>query len=123
MTDPVVMTTTDILDAVRLRLKSLNRNDSDYEAAKVLGVSHGAVSHWRTRRHTMDDKAGLAAANFLELEQEYVLFCLHLERAKDENTRSFWRRLAEKIHQQSHVAVLSLFTVLTVFAALPHLPE
>lgn len=123
MTDPVVMTTIDILDAVRLRLKSLNRKDSDYEAAKTLGVTQQAVSHWRARRHAMDNDTGLVAAKFLNMEPEYIMFCLQLERAKSDDARSFWRRLAEKIHQRSNVAALSILTVFTVFAALPHLPK
>lgn len=116
MTPPVLMTTIDLLDAVRLRCKSMNLPDSDYQAAKQLGVTHGAVSQWRNRKTGMSEDAGLAAANFLQIEPEYVIACILMERAKTDETRTFWRQLAERIAARSSVATVAFLAVFTASA-------
>jgi len=120
MPDHSFLTTIDLLDMVRARLKSLNRNDSDYEAARVLGVSQPTTSAWRTGKQRMGEDAGLAAAEFLELEQEYVMACLLFERAQSEKARSFWRELAAKLAQRRDVAAIALLSVFTAFSAASH---
>lgn len=121
MPDNSFLTTIDLLDMVRARLKSLNRNDSDYEAAKVLGVSQPTTSAWRTGKQRMGEDAGLAAAEFLGLEQEYVMACLLFERAQSDKSRNFWRDLAAKLSTRRDVAVIAAASVFTVYAALPYL--
>lgn len=121
MADHSFLTTIDLLDMVRVRLKSLNRNDSDYEAARVLGVAQATTSAWRTGKQRMGEDAGLAAAEFLGIEQEYVMACLLFERAQGEKARNFWRDLAAKLAQRRDVAAVCFLSVFAAFAAIPHL--
>lgn len=99
-------TTVELLDLVREHLKASGKPDSDYQVHKALGVSHQAVSGWRTNRGGMSDDTGLEVAKLLGLPQEYVMACLYVERAKSDATRAFWRDLALRATRAGALAAL-----------------
>lgn len=85
-------TTADYLDAIKER----HRLPSDYAAAKLLGVTRSAASKYRHGLSAFDDDVCGRAAELLDCDPEEVLIAAQIERAKDDNTRAVWARLAKK---------------------------
>jgi transcriptional regulator with XRE-family HTH domain len=83
-------TTNDFLDAV----KSLKNIESDYKLAKFLNVNKAAVSSWRHGKSFLDDSICFRVAAALDIQPEYVVSCIHAERAKTDFERSMWSRMA-----------------------------
>lgn len=79
-------TTIDFLDA----LKARNGGLSDYAVAKVLGVTRGAISHYRNNRSFLDDTTAIKVANLLKIEPGYVMASCHAERAKSADEKAAW---------------------------------
>jgi len=67
---------------------------SDYALAKALGVSHTTIAHWRFGRSRPDDLAVIRIAKLLHRDPGQVIAELHAERAKCEETRALWKRIA-----------------------------
>lgn len=88
-----MQTTREFLDAVRAR----HGLKSDYQLAKLLGVSHTRVSNWRTGRNTFDDETALQVAALLMENPAYVLASVSAERARVEGVREVWEDLAKKL--------------------------
>jgi DNA-binding transcriptional regulator YdaS (Cro superfamily) len=83
--------TAEMLDALRARA------GSDGKAAALLGVSQVTYSRWRSP-HTPDlpsDENGVKIAELLQLDPAYVLAVVNGERAKSQETRATWRRMAD----------------------------
>lgn len=97
--------TADFLDAIRVRYGLT----SDYQLAKRLGVTHGAISHYRAGRSQLDDAMAIRVAGLLDLDPGYVVSCAHAERAKDDETRAMWTQLAKR----AAVGVLAAFGLTT----------
>lgn len=93
-----IRTTVEFLDMLREHYKYLSEDGktpvTDYRVGKELGVSHQAVTGWRTGRTTFNDEMCLKVANILGLHAEYVLGCVHLERSSSGIMRDFWQGLA-----------------------------
>ena len=81
------------LDAV----KSKYGLASDYAVAKKLRISQPTVSRYRKKQGYLDDEVALRVAKALEIDAAYVLACAHAERAKGEEMRATWSRIAEKL--------------------------
>ncbi|MBD9377924.1 hypothetical protein [Pseudoxanthomonas sp. PXM04] len=81
-------TTVRLLDA----WKAKHAIESDYAAAKELGVTHGTPSNWRAGRSHA--KAALAArmARDLGLEELAVLAAIEADRAHEGEDRRVWQR-------------------------------
>lgn len=85
-----LMTTIEMVD----ELKSLNGNASDYRIAQILGVKPQTVSSWRLRGSIFDDETALKVAAALGYQPEYVVACVHAERAKTPQARTVWTHIA-----------------------------
>lgn len=85
-----LMSTIELLDL----LKSLNSNASDYRIAQILNVNKSAVSKWRVGRSGFDDETAVRVAELSGLQPEYVLACVHAERAKTDQARTAWAHIA-----------------------------
>lgn len=83
-----------LLDAAKARAGL----QSDYKLGIALGLtSDSAVTHYRKGRSHPDDKTGRRLADLAGLDEGYVLACLHAERAKDEDSRQAWQRIAKRL--------------------------
>lgn len=67
---------------------------SDYELARILGVSRAGVSKWQNRKSQMDDYRAVLVAQLLGRDPLEVLAWVNCERAKRPAEREFWRSLA-----------------------------
>lgn len=85
-----LMTTIELLD----ELKSLNDNASDYRIAQILNVNKSAVSKWRLKKSFFDDEVCEQVAELTGHHPEYVLACIHAERAKSDSLRLAWSHIA-----------------------------
>lgn len=86
------MKTSAYLDELRRRLEL----PSDYALAKRLGVSKTAVSHYRSNRHTFEDRMALKVARLLDQEPLAVLADMAAQRAKEPDEIEAWNSLREK---------------------------
>ncbi|OJA63787.1 hypothetical protein BGV68_01840 [Burkholderia ubonensis] len=85
-------TTMQWLDAVKERLQI----ESDYAAAKALGVTRFSVSSWRNGRATFDDDTAFRVAEILEVNPLEVIVSCRAERAKNDDQRHAWEGRWEK---------------------------
>jgi DNA-binding transcriptional regulator YdaS (Cro superfamily) len=85
-----MQTTVEFVEA----LKALKINGSYRRTAKMLGVKPQAVSNWIAGRSFFDDEVCLKAASELGLPPEYVVACVHAERAKTDSQRAVWEVIA-----------------------------
>lgn len=99
--------TNDFLD----ELKSLNGNASDYRLAKILEVKAATISNYRHGKSFFDDAVCERVADLLGIQPEYVLACIHAERAKSPSLRTAW----------THIAAAFGTAATFVFAIAPHL--
>ncbi|CAD9228386.1 Helix-turn-helix protein [Burkholderia cenocepacia] len=95
-------TTIEWLDALKAHLDL----PSDYAAAKLLGVTRSAVSHYRTGRTTFDDSTAIRVAELLGVDPAEVFASMQYERAKSDEARAVWASLLEKFSAGFRTLVL-----------------
>jgi transcriptional regulator with XRE-family HTH domain len=83
-------TTVEWLDAVKRKFGL----DSDYKLAKLLNVEPQNVSHYRAGRRYMDPYTAARVAELLKVDPLKVIAACESQRARDEEQRTFWKRLA-----------------------------
>lgn len=83
-------TTIQWLDAVK-RAKGL---PSDYAVAKALGTTAQVVSHYRAGRRAFDPYMAVKVAELVGVDPMRVIASVEAERARNDEQRAFWRRLA-----------------------------
>lgn len=91
----------------------MNRYDIDtkYGLAKLMGVSHKTVRNWVDEGRTMDETHAEKAAQLLDLDFEFLLICIQMERAsKNPTLARAWSKVAD-LWDASKVAVLGLLTL------------
>lgn len=94
--------TQQVLDQVK---KALG-NVSSYRAAKELGVSRAAVSLWENGKTYMADAQAAKSAEILGLPKESIMALIAADRAKDENSRTIWTKLAKRLRNPATTACL-----------------
>lgn len=83
------------------RVRAARGLESDYAAAKALGVSRQAVSDYRNKGNTLDESACLRVAEALGVDAEVVLVDQVRERSKSEAARA---ALAQALRRLGGVA-------------------
>tara|TARA_Y100000052_G_C2908875_1_gene61254 strand:- start:254 stop:670 length:417 start_codon:yes stop_codon:yes gene_type:complete len=84
--------------------------ETKYGLAKLLSVSHKTARNWVDEGRTMDDNQAKKAAELLDLDYEYVLICLQLERSKkNPAAMRAWKKIAD-LWDGSKVALVALIT-------------
>ena len=79
-------------------LKRANSLETDYQAAKLMGVTTSYTSQWR-RGKPMSDTSALRAAELAGLDPGYVLAAIAAERARRSQlpeVGKVWRGLANE---------------------------
>lgn len=71
--------------------------DSDYRAAKELGLSRQTVSGYRSDRYSMDEEAAIKVASALGERPEAVILDQVAERTKDARVRSALSQYAKDL--------------------------
>lgn len=92
-------------------IKSKYGIESDYAAAKLLGVTKTTMSHYRNGKGLLGDDSAMKIAQLLELDPGYVLACIAAERSKQPEVKAAWKHTAEMLY--------GLAAVFTFLAVLP----
>jgi transcriptional regulator with XRE-family HTH domain len=80
------------------RVKSVKGWDSDYRAAKELGMTRGGMSQIRTGDSaTLSDETIIKVAAALDIDPIVVLADQAMERAKNEAVKSAWSSALDKL--------------------------
>lgn len=79
------------------RVKSARGWDSDYRAAKELGITRGAMSQIRTGDSvTLREETALKVAELLQVDPAAVIIDQVAERSKDQGLRTALQQVAAK---------------------------
>ncbi len=97
-------TTADFLDDLRAKLAL----PSDNKLARHLGMKRAQLGRYRGNYETFSDETSLKIARELQVEPDYIMACMAVQRAKSEATRAIWRRIAAKLAPAAAVVLLAL---------------
>lgn len=81
---------------------------SDYAIAKALSTSTSRISSYRTGRTQMDDDSAVQAAILAGEDPAIVIASIHCERAKTNETRALWERVAALARSANGAAARAL---------------
>lgn len=99
-----MLSTNQLLD----RAKELHGIPSDYKLAQVLGVAKSAVNNYRVCRSHPDDRVVARLAELTELDAGDIAVWMQFERARDDQARALWRKIAERLQQGAVAAAVIL---------------
>ena len=88
------MKTTNFLDEI----KKARGVTSDYALAKILDTRHTNISNYRNGRSHFDGLMCIKVADVLGLDPGYVMASIEAERAKSEEVRKVWEKVARVLH-------------------------
>jgi len=101
-------TLTDLLDALNERTGL-----SDRKLGPLLGAGEGAATQWRTGRSFPADEKIPQIAKLLDQEPAYVAAVINLSRAKSNETRAMWQRVAQAFGKAAALAAVAVAPALT----------
>jgi plasmid maintenance system antidote protein VapI len=67
--------------------------ESDYGMAKWMGITTGAMAHYRGGKRTIDDYTASKLADAIGLDPLEVIAAANAEREKDEKKKDYWRKI------------------------------
>lgn len=95
----------ELLDAVKVR----HGISSDYKLARFLGLTDGAIRNYRHLRSMPDELACVKIAQALDMDGDVLAAQVQAQRARDDETRAFWHRIASRLQAGAvHSALLAL---------------
>ncbi|MDZ4102050.1 MAG: hypothetical protein U1E12_10285 [Hydrogenophaga sp.] len=103
-----MQTVNELLDAIKLR----HGITSDYKLSRYLGMTDGAIRNYRHLRSMPDELACVKIANALDMDGDVLAAQIQAQRARDDETREFWHRVASRL--QAGTVHSALFAVLVV---------
>lgn len=111
-----MQTVNELLDAVKAR----HGIGSDYKLARFLGLTEGAVRNYRHMRSMPDELACVKIAGALDLDGDVLAAQVQAQRARDEETRAFWQRIAARLQAGAvHSALLAVLVGVGFFGSSP----
>lgn len=110
-------TTVELLEILRNYQIHKGFTGTDYRLAKVLGVTHKAITHLIKNGGIMSDETAMTLALELELPLSYVLLCVWHERAKTEGSKDAIKEIADKYLKVS-VFIFSFSVIVNTFTLL-----
>lgn len=88
------------------KFKAAKGLDSDYAAAKALGLNPNRISNYRCGVSHADDKMAVVLADALGLDRLETIARINGDRAKDSESRAFWRKVAKQVSSAAALVVL-----------------
>jgi hypothetical protein len=85
-------------------------NTNDTEIAKILNLSHGAISHYKSGRRIMDDETCMAIAIALNVHPMDVVGAACIDRAEKAGKNSLWETFTMRATALTASVVLVLVT-------------
>lgn len=106
-----------LLDAVKAR----HSIQSDYKLAQFLGLTDGAIRNYRHKRSMPDELACVRIAEALDIDGDVLAAQVQAQRARDEETRAFWHRVASRLQGGTvHGLVLACLVALGFITTPPN---
>lgn len=105
-------TVDELLDAVKARHKIT----SDYKLAQFLGMTDSAIRNYRHKRSLPDEVACVKIAQAIDLDGDVLAAEIQSMRARDDETKNFWKRLAVRLETGMVHAVITLVLAIVSIA-------
>lgn len=106
-----------LLDAV----KAEHKIGSDYKLAQFLGMTDGAIRNYRHKRSMPDEVACVKIATALGMDGDVLAAQMQSQRARDEETKAFWKRLAHRLEAGAvHLVMLMAVAMITIAGYAPN---
>ena len=86
-------------------------NISKYKLSLKTGISHGAISRYKSEDRIMDDYACFKIAEILCIDPRKIIARANMEREKDEEKREYWLDKVKElgfISQKMNLVILSI---------------
>ena len=110
-------TVDELLDAVKTRHKIT----SDYKLAQFLGMTDSAIRNYRHKRSLPDEVACVKIAQAIDLDGDVLAAQIQSMRARDEETKTFWKRLAVRLEAGViHAAVMMALAIISIAGYAPN---
>ncbi|MBB1073625.1 helix-turn-helix domain-containing protein [Rhodoferax sp. 4810] len=94
------------------RVKALRGWDSDYRVAKELGLGRQTISTYRSKTsNTMDEDTAVKVAAALGTNPAIILADQAMERAKNEDAKSAWGSILERLGGAAAMVLVSVATL------------
>lgn len=93
------------------RVKAVKGIESDYGAAKVIGLSRQSISGYRNGKFTFDEESSIKVAHVLGEKPEVVMLDQFAERTKNPAARNALFGLANGISIVSKTAMVAIVVV------------
>ena len=79
------------------RFKEKKGFDTDYKAAKALGIRQSTITNYRKNNRSMEDELGMKIAKELGIDEGEVLAMLAADRATKPVIKKAWEEVAKKL--------------------------
>lgn len=76
--------------------------ESDYRLAKILGITHGAMTNYRTNRNLPDERTIEKLCIYTGDDPDVISAQLQSMRARTEEGRKLWERVARRLSVQGY---------------------
>lgn len=105
---PAMFSVANLLD----RAKAKANIESDYRLGKVIGITHGATTNYRTGKTMPNDKILAQLCALSGDDVAVVAAQVQAERAQSPEGKTMWLMIAKRLSGQASTAILSvLFTI------------
>jgi len=112
-----MQTVDQLLDAIKVRHKIV----SDYKLAQFLGMTDSAIRNYRHKRSLPDEVACVKIAQALDLDGDVLAAQIQAQRARDVETKDFWRRLAVRLQTGAvHASVMMALAMISIAGYAPN---
>lgn len=106
------LTVPELLDRAKKQLGV----ESDYRLAKVLKLHLHTVLNYRHGRTLPDEKSCIALGRAAHVDTAVLIVQMNELRAKDDETRAIWHRIAERLSATAAAAIFAVFAALISIA-------
>ena len=91
------------------RVKAARGWDSDYRAAKELGLSRNTISNYRSGlRFTLDEDTAIKVAHALDAKPEVILVDQILERSRNDEAKAAFAKVLKRLGGVAAAVVVTL---------------
>lgn len=95
-------------------VKAKHSIKSDYKLAQFLGLTLGAISHYRHGRSTPDERACQKIADALGMDADVLAAEMLARRATTDEARTMWARVAARLSHEHAARFAVLFAIVFV---------
>lgn len=102
----------EFLDAVKAAAKI----ESDYRLAKVIGISHGGMTNYRTGRNLPNEKVIQQLCALSGHDPDLIAAQVQAARAQSDEGKALWLRVANRLSGVASPAILSVLFAISLIA-------